>query len=155
MKFPFTITYRRTLDHRFDAIETKSILNSFKENLKRKGVSKISLETDSLMTFKIDLFSSKPGGNWNIWVGINRGKIEVDESNGKRTVIYEFNTSQILIAGFIAGLLFWIVSQMWWAGCFGFTVLGLLNWITALIRHDDNLTGILNEILKKQKTKQV
>ncbi len=61
--FPFTITYRRTLDQRFDAVETKSILNSFKENIKRKGVSKITSETESLMTFKIDLFTSKPGGN--------------------------------------------------------------------------------------------
>jgi len=153
--FPFTITYRRPLDQRFDTIETKFILDSFKENLRRKGVSKISSETDSLMTFKIDLFTSKPGGNWNIWIGINRGKIEVDESTGKRTLVYAFNTSQILIAGFIGGLLFGIVSQIWWLGCVGFVMLGILNWGTTLIRHDDNLTGVLNEIMKKQKTKLV
>ncbi len=153
--FPFTITYRRALDQRFDEIDTRSILNAFRENLKRKGVDKINSETDSLMTFKIHFFSSKPGANWNLWVGINRGKIEVEESTGKRMIIYEFNTAMILIIGFIAGLFFWIVSQMWWAGCFGFLILGLFNWITTLVRHDDNLTGVLNEVLKKQKTRQV
>lgn len=153
--FPFTITYRRTLDRRFDEIDTKSILNSFKENLQRKGVSKITNETDSKLTFKIDFFSSKPGVNWNIWVGINRGKIEMEESTGKRTVIYEFNTSQIFIAGFVGGVLFWIVSQMWWAGCFAFGIFGLFNWIVTLVRHDDNLTGVLNKILQTQQKTQL
>ncbi len=47
------------------------------------------------------------------------------------------------------GLLFGIVSQIWYLGCIGFLTLGVLNWGTTLIRHDNNLTGVLNEILKK------
>lgn len=149
--FPFTITYRRTLDQRFDAIETKSILDAFEESLLSKDIPEITSKTDSYITFKIHFLTAMMGGNWNLWAGINRGKIEVDESTGKRTIVYEFNTSLILIAGVIAGLFFWIVSQMWWAGCFGFVALGLINWGITLIRHDDNLTGVLNEILKKDR----
>ena len=147
--FPFIIIYKKTLNSDFDLINNGNLLNSFQEQLKKDGVDKISMENNSILKYKNDFFSIKPGLNWNIWVGICCGQIEVKQGSNTREVIYSFNTSRFFIVGLIAGIIFSLFFKMIFPGLFAFFVLGVLNWILSISRHRAKLSSLLNNTLKK------
>lgn len=144
------ITYKRTLDQRFEQIPDEEILEVFEVQLKLSGVDKITLEKEGVLLFKNNFFSIKPGGNWSRWVGIRRGKIELIKSQHQRVIRYSFDTLLIWIAGLIAGTVFFAVSQSLFVGIFGFAALGGLNLLIAIVQQSDSLTEIVNAILAKK-----
>lgn len=146
------ITYKRTLDHRFEQIPNDEILKVFEAQLNLTGVDKIIREKEGILLFENRLFSSKPGGNWNRWIGIRRGKIAIIESQQKRVIHYSFDIRWILIPGFILSLGFLAATQLFAVFIYSFVALVGLNLVIALTAQSDNLTGIMNEILVKHPT---
>jgi len=149
--FPFLIKYKKTLNSNFDLIDNEVLLKSFKENLKRDGVDRIFIENNSILRYENDFFAIRPGWNWNIWVGISGGQIEIIEEDNKRKVTYLFNTSRFFIIGALAGIAFGLFSKMILIGLFAFSFLGLLNWIISISRHRANLSSLLNEVMRNNK----
>jgi len=145
--FPITVKYKRTLSTDYDKIDNYTILENFRKELEKDGVNYISITNNSIK-FKNNLFSIKPGLNWNKWQGIRKGYIEISENNNKREIIYCINTSQIWIVGTIAGLIglslaikgIFIVAFV----LFGF--LGIFQWLITIIRHSTNLSYILKPL---------
>ena len=150
--FPFLIKYKKTLNSNFDLIENEVLLKSFKENLKRDGVDRIFIENNSTLRYENDFFAVRPGLNWNIWVGISGGQIEIIKDEDKRKVTYLFNTSRFFIVGAIAGIAFGLFSRMILIGLFAFSFLGLLNWIISILRHRENFSSLLNEVIRNNKS---
>jgi len=146
--FPFIIKYTKTLNSNFDLISNEIMLKSFQENLKSDGVDRIKIENNSILKYENDFFAIRPGLNWNIWVGICCGHIEIKQRGNKKIVTYLINTSRFFIVGLIAGIIFWLFSKFIIAGLFAFTVLGLLNWIISISRHRAHLSSLLNEVLR-------
>lgn len=151
--FPFIIKYTKTLNSNFDLISNEIMLKSFQENLKSDGVDRIKIENNSKLKYENDFFAIRPGLNWNIWVGICCGQIEIKQREDKKVVTYTFNTSRFFIIGLIAGIAFWLFSKFIIAGLFAFTVLGILNWIISILRHSANFSSLLSEVLRNNKTK--
>jgi hypothetical protein len=149
--FPFIVKYKKTLNNDFDLISNKTILTSFEENLKRDGVDKLSIVNDSILNFKNYFFAIRPGLNWNIWVGISNGKIEIEKSGTYREVTYLFNTSRFFIIGLLSGFFFWSFSKEFLAGLLAFTVIGVISWIISIIRHRINLNVLLDEVIRNEK----
>jgi len=149
--FPFTLKYKKTLKSDFDLINNETMLKSFQENLKRDGVDRTFIENNSTLRYENDFFAIRPGLNWNIWVGICCGQIEISQNENKKSVTYLFNTSRFFIVGLIAGIAFWLFSKEIFAGLFAFSVLGLLNWIISISRHRAHLSNLLNEVLRNNK----
>lgn len=82
--FPFIIKYTKTLNSNFDLISNEILLKSFQENLKSDGVDRIKIENNSILKYENDFFAIRPGLNWNIWVGICCGKIEIKQKKIKK-----------------------------------------------------------------------
>jgi hypothetical protein len=149
--FPFLIKYKKALNSNFDLIDNETLLKGFKENLKRGGVDRIFIKNNSILRYENDFFAIRPGWNWNIWVGISGGQIEITKDENKRKVTYLFNTSRFFIVGAIAGIAFGLFSKMILIGLFAFSFLGLLNWIISISRHRANFSELLNEALSNNK----
>ena len=145
--FPFLIKYNKTLNSNFDLIDNEVLLKSFKENLKRDGVDRIFIENNSTLRYENDFFAIRPGLNWNIWVGISGGQIEIIKDKDTRKVTYLINTLRFFIVGAIAGIAFGLISKMIVVGLFAFSFLGLLNWIISISRHRFNFSSLLNKII--------
>jgi hypothetical protein len=145
--FPFIVKYKKPLHQDFGHIDDDTILKSFIENLMKEGVDRISIKNTSLFLYENAFLSIRPGLSWNIWVGVSRGQIEIIKTQNTRVVSYMFNTSRFFILGLIAGLLIGLITQTFWIGLLGFTVLGVLNWGISIIRHWLNFSDLLNKIL--------
>ncbi len=145
--FPFIIKYKKTLSSVYKAVENEAILKYFEQRFKSGGVDYTSIERNTVLTFKNELFAIRPNLNFNKWTGISGGQIMITQEQNKRTVTYEFNTSRFFIIGAIAGLIFGLTSKMLLAGVFGFSFLGLLNWLISIIHHRLYFSSLLNKAL--------
>lgn len=155
---PILIKYQRTLDSRFDSIESGEILNYLQKLLKKQGVSSFDFGTDSTLNFRVK-HSWLLGDNWNKWNSIRQGRIEIRESENKRILTYEidiiyliFSSSIFILMGIISSIIFKTIIPL----LFFSLIALLLTWLIAWIRHDDNVTGLLNECIQyKNKTSKI
>jgi len=145
--FPIVITYKKKLDRKIITKTNQAILLSLKKSLEQTGVDKIQIVTDSALRFENVFFSIKPAGNWNIWVGIKNGKVEIKEKEGVRFLFYSFNALYILIASLIPLFVLIIINREFSVFTVGIPVFFiLLVYTTTIARHSDFLTGALNQM---------
>lgn len=153
--FPFEVTYKKKLDEDFNEFSNKQILEFFINDFKESGVNNIRRENDNKVVADIMFFAIRPGLNFNRWVGVSQGSVQINETEGDSTriVIYRFNQTRLFVIAIIASIFFWIISQEWWVGLFAFVGLGFLNWIAKLVQHSSafygTFTGIKNERKRK------
>lgn len=144
--FPFIITYSITLKPDYDRFSNQQIFESLRQDLKSDGVDRVIVDSESKLLFNNDFFSIRPGLNWNIWVNVSSGYFEIKSMDTKRVIYLVINVSEIFIIGFIAGLLFGLISKIWWFGAIAFGFLGILNWLITFIRHKFNFIHLVDGI---------
>lgn len=147
---PIQIKYERTLDSRFDSIDSKDILSCFKQALKKQRINSFVFENDLTLKFQLERFWLI-GNNWNKWHSIKQGSIEIRESENKRFIIYKIDVASLVFAsslyvlmGIVLAIIFKMVFPVLFFSLFAFGLVWLITWV----QHDDNLTGILNELLR-------
>lgn len=152
--FPFEIKYEKPLNSQFDSISNETILEYFEQNLKDGGVDETYIEENTILRFKNDYFSIRPGLNWNIWEGIRKGSFEIIMKENQRIMIYSFNISKLIIPFTLIGLfsgVFTIIMSIG-VGLF-FFAWTLLPWLTIFLRHKNKLTSLLDEVLEDSEQK--
>ena len=140
------IKYRKTIPSIYDSIDNQSILNHINSDLKRGGVTKLVMKSECILEFRNAFFAIRPWLNWNIWNGVRGGKFEIKTERGIRRIVYQFDTSLVLILGFLIGVFCGIISQLIWIGVIAFVLLGLLNWIIMLIEQKVKLRNLIKSI---------
>lgn len=119
-----------------ETYSTERILDYVRKDFLDSGADSVQLIDNNLLAenkrFDIRI---RPDLNFNRWIGISYAKLQIIESNLQRNALYSFDTTRILVIGFIAGLLFGLISQMFWIGLLVFGAIGVLNWIIKILQH--------------------
>ena len=149
---PILVKYKKELDSRFDSIDSEKLLQFFKQTFRKQGVNYFELKRNSTLEFKIE--GSWLMSNWNIWSGIKRGTVEIRQSGNQRMLNCEIDmTGNVLVASGIV-VAFQIISFLVYNRFYWPSLLVVIPFVFALIimrvRHEDNVTGTLNELLKFQ-----
>ena len=89
MTTPFKITFRKKVKD----IPNSEILNNFKVNFERTWCDKATIINDSKLIVENEFIRIKPDLNWNLWVGIGKAEININECGEKnnKSVSYTFD----------------------------------------------------------------
>ena len=99
MKNPFIFTYEKLVKN----LDNAEILNNFKINFENSRCDKVRIVHPSQLVVENEIFSFRT--NWNIWYGIGKATINIEELGTKKIVRYFVNYSRIAIEN----ILFFIV----------------------------------------------
>lgn len=151
--FPIEITFKKRLIEDFKEFSNQQILDFFIKDFQDSGVKNIRRESDNKVVADIMFFAIRPGWNWNRWVGISQGSVQIlgNDNDSQRLIVYRFNQTRLFIIAVIASVIFGIVSQEWYTGLFAFGVLGILNWIIKLIQHSSTFYGTFTDMKTERK----
>jgi hypothetical protein len=154
--FPFEITYRKKLKNKFNDYSNEKIIEFFIQDFEKSGVRNIRRENINKVIADIMFFAIRPGWNWNRWVGISYGTIEIvgDFEKENRVVVYKFNQSRLLIMGFIASIFVGITSQMILFGLGAFGFMCVLTWGIKLLQHYITFYETFDEMIFERKRKE-
>ncbi len=124
--------------------DNSEILNFFKKEFIDRKADNVRIENNTVR-FNNNFF--KFINNWNIMVPVDKGILVINnDKNEEIEIEYSFSLKVTLVIGFIAGLLFYLFSKLWFVGLFAFLWLGGMNWLTAVIRHSFMFSDLNNKL---------
>ena len=145
----FRIKAELFLNEEFNNISNETLFKETYNFLKKEGVDRIKIKNNEKLFLENDFFAIRPGLNWNIWVGIDSGEIQIkfDELKNRKKIIYSVSFSRmfwtLLIISVIGGL---VTTKIYGIGAIIGIGLFLLNIPIVYIRHKTHIIDIASQL---------
>lgn len=143
--FPFTITLKRQLKY-IDHSHKLKVLNHIADYVGKNHGHNISL-TDTELSFNVNFF----GWSWDKFAQIEKGKFTLTDT----TISFKFYMYRLLLIAVFMSSIIASATHYIWVGIFFVIILGMGNWIIALIRFNSMLKGMTGAINKMTKEKVI
>ena len=146
--FPFEIRLKKRLGIKDLELEkTNMILAFFEQEFINRKADRVRIGNNEVR-FNNKLF--KFTSNWNTMVPVDKGSLTVKKNrSGELVIEYLFSLKVPLIVGVFFGIITFLFTKMWFVGVGVFLWLGVVNWLIALLRHENMFALLTCEMKRK------
>jgi hypothetical protein len=104
MRTPFKISFKEEIT----GTPNKTILENFKANFSDTFCDHILINSEKELVVKNDRFHWKPDQNWNLWLGIKKALVTINENadKKKKTIKYSIDFTSYIFISLIIIVLF-------------------------------------------------